>query len=394
MGSKSELASLSHPDAAHWNRELMLEFQAALEKDPAADLMSMFSDAYLHVLRRDPEANLLSEFPKNYTRRITMALGAKAASKEKQEHEVKAPEFRERHLDRAETATVIYPLSDEVIALLAGCPRPDGDQFSLDDEKSLSPVRGMVVKCNENIVAKVITGNRDYTEYTSMQFLEKRAPQIPAPRPHGLVAFGPFRVIFMSYVPDMTLTQAWPNLSHENKLSIQRQLDDIFCSLRQIRQKEGTSTLGGTCGEGVKELTVDECALFKGITTTKEYSDLQFSARHHGSATYVGLLRSFLEHDTSTLAHESVFTHGDVRTDNIMVKQDPGSSGQWIVTGIIDWEDSGFYPFYYECTALTRTMSLVDENDWYLYLPRSISPSNFPVRWLVDRLWHIHLRTT
>ena len=252
----------------------------------------------------------------------------------------------------------------------------------------------MVVKCNENIVAKVLTGNDDYTEYTSMQFLEKRAPQIPAPRPHGLVAFGPFRVIFMSCVPDMTLTQAWPNLSHENKLSIQRQLDDIFRSLRQIRQEEGTNMLGGTCGEGVKELTVDECALFKGITTTKEYSDLQFSARHHGSSTYVGLLRSFLEHDTSTLAHESVFTHGDVRTDNIMVKQDPGSSGQYIVTGIIDWEDSGFYPFYYECTALTRTMSLVNENDWYLYLPQSISPSNFPVRWLVDRLWHIHLRTT
>ncbi|GAA88466.1 phosphotransferase family protein [Aspergillus luchuensis] len=436
MGSVPAPVSLSHPDAAHWNRELMLEFQAILEKDPAADLMSMFSEAYLREhqkvldsqlsyaglinrrvlsglqddLRRDPEANLLSNFPKNYTRRITMALGAKAALKEKQEPEVKAPEFRECHLDRAETATVIYPLSDEVIALLAGCSRPDADQFSLGDEKSLvsslrtllwnspqlwqSSVRGMVVKCNENVIAKVINGNRDYTEYTSMQFLEKRAPQIPAPRPHGLVAFGPFRVIFMSYVPDMTLTQAWPNLSHENKLSIQRQLDDIFRSLRQIRQKEGTSTLGGTCGEGVKELTVDECALFKGITTTKEYSDLQFSARHHGSSTYVGLLRSFLEHDTSTLAHESVFTHGDVRTDNIMVKQDPGSSGQYIVTGIIDWEDSGFYPFYYECTALTRTMSLVDENDWYLFLPQSISPSNFPVRWLVDRLWHIHLRTT
>lgn len=40
----------------------------------------------------------------------------------------------------------------------------------------------------------------------------------------------------------------------------------------------------------------------------------------------------------------SVFTHGDIGTDNIMVKQDPDSSGQYIVTGIIDWEASGFYP--------------------------------------------------
>ncbi|RAK85935.1 phosphotransferase family protein [Aspergillus costaricaensis CBS 115574] len=366
MGSESVLISLSHADAAHWNRELMLEFQATLEKDPAADLMSMFSEAYLREHQNVLDSQL--SYAGLINRRVLSGLqdDLRPALKEKQEHEVKAPEFRERHLDRAETATVIYPLSDEVIALLAGCSRPDADQFSLDDEKSLvsslrtllwnspqlwqSPVRGMVVKCNENVITKVITGNTDYTEYTSMQFLEKRAPKFLLRGPMGC--------------------------------------------LRQIRQKEGTSTLGGTCGEGVKELTVDECALFKGIMTTKEYSDLQFSARHHGSATYVGLLRSFLEHDTSTLAHESVFTHGDVRTDNVMVKQDPGSSGQYIVTGIIDWEDSGFYPFYYECTALTRTMSLVNENDWYLYLPQSISPSNFPVRWLVDRLWHIHLRTT
>jgi hypothetical protein len=34
-------------------------------------------------------------------------------------------------------------------------------------------------------------GNRDYTEYTSMEFLAERAPDIPAPRPYGLIAFGP-----------------------------------------------------------------------------------------------------------------------------------------------------------------------------------------------------------
>lgn len=38
--------SLSHPDAPKWNKAFMLEFQAALKKDPAADLMSMFSDSY------------------------------------------------------------------------------------------------------------------------------------------------------------------------------------------------------------------------------------------------------------------------------------------------------------------------------------------------------------
>lgn len=106
-------------------------------------------------------------------------------------------------------------------------------------------------------------------------------------------------------------------------------------------------------------------------------------------------LRSFLEHDNNptTFTHDPVFTHGDVRTDNIMVKKDPDIDG-YVVTGLIDWEDSGLYPAYHECTVLTRTLSLVDENDWNLYLPESISPSRYPVRWLADRLWGIHLRTT
>lgn len=111
------------------------------------------------------------------------------------------------------------------------------------------------------------------------------------------------------------------------------------------------------CGEGVKELRANEYALFPGITTIAQFNELQFSAVHHGSSTYVKFLRSFLNDDNNPTisTHDPVFTHGDVRTDNIMVKKDPDSDG-YVVTGLIDWEDSGFYPAYHECTVLTRTL--------------------------------------
>lgn len=257
-----------------------------------------------------------------------------------------------------------------------------------------TPVRGVMAKCSEDIAAKIIWGNREYTEYTSMQYLAERAPGISAPKPHGLVALGPFRAIFMSYIPGLTLKQAWPSLSHDEKLSLQSQLDDIFRRLRTLRQEDG-GVLGGVGGEGVKDLRVDECATFKDITTAKGSDDLQFSANHHGSTTHVRLLHSFLDRDNASSVHDGlVFTHGDIRTDNIMVERDLDARDHYAVTGIIDWENSGFYPEYYECTALTRTLSLVDEDDWYLYLPESIAPSQFPVRWLVDRLWGIHVKTT
>ena len=427
--------SLSNADAAQWNRDLMLKFQAELERNPQADLISMFPDSYRHehricqynqlsyaakiniqtlhelydTLNDEPEVNLLYRIPRNYDRRITMATGAKVLPHAVEDTpKAQGSDFRIR-LDLAETATIVFPLSENVSALLAQYSRGYSNHEPCDTEKGLivslkqllwssqklweSPVRGVVVKCTDDIVAKVVLGNNDYTEYTSMQFLAARAPSVPAPRAHGLIAFGPFRVIFMSHVPGMTLTQEWPNMSHEGKLSIQQQLEVIFLQLRSLPQDD-VNVLGGVCGEGAKELRVDECALFKDITTTTEFSDLQFSASHHGSNTYVKLLRSLLEHDNADLKLGSVFTHGDLRTDNIMVQQDPSINGHFIVTGIIDWEDSGFYPAYYECTTLTRTLSLVEEDDWYLYLPRSVSPLKFSIRWLVDRLWGIHLKTT
>ena len=141
--------SLSHAEAAQWNRDLMLAFQAELERNPEADLMSMFSDSYRHehrksqyrqlsypgkinlrtlhelqdALREEPEVNILSKIPKNYNRRITMATGRKVLPNAERDAErdgfdVQDAGFRIR-LGLAETATVVFPLSEKVVALLA-----------------------------------------------------------------------------------------------------------------------------------------------------------------------------------------------------------------------------------------------------------------------------------
>nr|POE61837.1 hypothetical protein CFP56_73141 [Quercus suber] len=429
MAHTEAALSLLHPDAPKWNKDFLAAIQTTLKRDPAADLLSMFTNEYREQHRRaqlsglsavgkinlstlynldldfrsDPDLNLLSAFPRTYRRRIGYSGGPKIKSPEA-DRPVTPDDYRTK-LNDAQTATVVYPLSEGVLSLLSlytSRAGSDTEDHSLADAvKALlwkstklwefSP-RGIVVKCDDEIVAKVIMGNREFTEYTSMAYLEQKAPDIPAPRPHGLIALGAFRVTFMSYIPGMTLTKAWPSLCHNQKLSIRQQLDSIFSRLRTLRIDHG-HTLGGVCGEGAKEMRIDECATFKDITTTAQYSDLQFSAKTYGSKTYAKFLHSLVNHDGSSSLGEPVFAHGDVRTDNIMVDFRPGVD-RIIVNAIIDWEDSGFYPDYHESTTLTRTMSVVDENDWYLYLPDCISPARYPLRWLVDRLWGIHLRTT
>jgi hypothetical protein len=42
-----------------------------------------------------------------------------------------------------------------------------------------------VLKCNEELVAKVIGNDEDYTKYASIQYLTDNAPDIPAPKSHS-----------------------------------------------------------------------------------------------------------------------------------------------------------------------------------------------------------------
>jgi len=294
---------------------------------------------------------------------------------------------------RASTATIIHPLSDAATSFLAEYLEPDGPfqdptqclvlvlKRMISDSEKLweGPTRGVVLKCNDNLVAKIIRGNSDYTEYTSLQYLAEHAPDIPAPKPHGLVRFDSVRVMFMTYFPSTTLEKAWSNLSHNNKVLIQCQLDEIFCKLRRLRKD--CHRLGGVGGEGVKDDHREPHRSEEIITTSAQFEDFQFSVSHGASTSWITFLRSFLPRPIE----DCVFTHGDVRMANIIVKADDDNN--YVVSGIIDWEDSGFYPEYFESTKLLFTFTMHTETDWYAYLPASISPARHPVRWLVNRLW-------
>lgn len=198
----------------------------------------------------------------------------------------------------------------------------------------LSMRTGAIIKCSDDLVIKIFPDSRDLTEYHNLQYLAEKAPELPIPRPHGLIMLGHIGAMFMSYVPGTTLNQVWPRLSHEGKLSIQNQMENIFSSLRGLRQEDGCE-LGGVRGEGVKDYRTNEIYAYKGVTSAKGFHEFQFAAVHRASPSYVKLLRSFLEEENKTL-QGSVFSHGDLKKCNIMVQEDPENAELYVITGIID----------------------------------------------------------
>ena len=91
-----------------------------------------------------------------------------------------------------------------------------------------------VLKCSADVLMKMVPNFEDFTEYTTMQYLAEHAPEVPFPKPLGLITLEKMAYIFMSFIPGPTLETAWPQLLSEQKVSIRRQLNFIFLKLRGL----------------------------------------------------------------------------------------------------------------------------------------------------------------
>lgn len=239
-----------------------------------------------------------------------------------------------------------------------------------------------VARLDGDMAVKVILGDQS-NHHAALEFLAVHVPDIPIPRPHGLIQLGSMSLLFTSYVPKQTLANAWPVLTLEEKLSLTDQLESMLKKIRKIDRQ--ARRLGLLNGQGVVDTRGwrDEFRPNDTIQTVAEFEDFFFSYKPWVSENYIRFLKSFLP--PTRFEETCVFTHTDFRPANIMV--DVSAQGHWTITGIIDWEDSGFYPAYWEAVKSTRTFLANNGMDWYLMQPPSIAPSRYSEHWLVDRLW-------
>ncbi|KAK3295076.1 kinase-like domain-containing protein [Chaetomium fimeti] len=305
---------------------------------------------------------------------------------------------------------ILQPLSDAAKLLIFGTVTDDGVSHNdsnldrgvrrvLENATVITKLlgRGGILRCRDtvgldvDIAIKIVPAstNSPKTEYSALQYLAQHASDFPAPKPHGLLQFVHSKLIMMSYIPSTTLHDVWPSLSRQNKLSIQRQLDQLFKRLRDLKQQPG-GRLGGVGGEGVSDshAWVDHADSETVMTTASEFRDFQFSIEAACGVEYAAFLKSLLPHPDPNVT--AVFTHGDVFPKNIIVDRDPVRPAEYVVTGIIDWEEAGFYPPWFESSKVLYTFNedkRTDMQDWWMYVPDCIAPASYPSEWAVGRLW-------
>ncbi|KAE8382903.1 kinase-like domain-containing protein [Aspergillus bertholletiae] len=360
--------------AARFNAHVLKKLQTAVAMDPELDLTTQLPSAYSGRLGKMRETvQSVDDITINTTSR--------------DEEDIRTT------FNASIQAEIVHPLSQEVLELLSpGDTKVSPVRLSqrlLDIMRTSEVIwkapfarQKMVLKCGNNIVLKVIRNMDDYTEYTTLQYLRQHRPNVPVPEPSGLVRVNDISLVFMTHVSSNMLADVWSILNSSQKASIKEQLAAILLDLRSIPFTPGTP-LGGVGGEGCKDIRRHLRRSEAPILSASDFEDFLYTGSHEGGQVFVELLRQLAPPISAPSSPAIVFTHGDLRPNNIAVTM---KDDTWVIVGLIDWEYSGFYPEYYEAVRCTNCLAPYEDNDWFLFLPDCVSPKAYAHWWLLDRV--------
>ena len=180
-----------------------------------------------------------------------------------------------------------------------------------------------------------------HNEFNALSLLNRHTP-IPVPRPLDLAhkpadPSDPFSLpefyLLTTRIPGIPLYRCQHVLSDTNLKEISLQMSEYLVQLRTIPRpptqhaNEMSNTLGAACRD----------PRIRGEEPVGPFPD---------ETSFSEMLR--FPDDPARRGHSVVFTHADLNPRNILVERD-GHKG-WRVTGIVDWENAGWYPEYWECT--------------------------------------------
>ena len=181
-------------------------------------------------------------------------------------------------------------------------------------------------------------------EFNALQIV-RRYTSVPVPQPLDLVIMptesdDPFYshdvYLLTSRVPGIPLSRCQDMLSDRDGAEFVAQMQEYLTQIRAIPKAVSLEhaicdTLGGSCRD-------------------PRISDGNPVGPFVDEAAFNQVLRN--PDDPSRRGHKAVFTHADLNPRNILADRiiRPDGTRGWTVTGIVDWENSGYYPEYWDYT--------------------------------------------
>lgn len=181
---------------------------------------------------------------------------------------------------------------------------------------------------------------------------------VPVPEVYGWRTDGDEKFIYMEYTEGQTLEKVWDVMEPGDQISICHELRTIYDNLRQLEQDSSDPFIGNV----VREPLYDRAFHIKYMSeagpfaTVRDFHDwFTFLYRRPMSDPYSVPVEPFRHDlpDNSTIK----FTHGDLHRSNIIVTPRP----PYHILAIVDWEQSGWLPAYWEARKAQYTADRSEE---------------------------------
>ncbi|KAF5019436.1 hypothetical protein F66182_8565 [Fusarium sp. NRRL 66182] len=185
------------------------------------------------------------------------------------------------------------------------------------------------------------------TEAATMQFVSANT-SIPVPRVHCSFVHKNRAYIVMERIQGSVLAKAWMTMSEIDRETVLGQLGSIFRELRSLTPPDVKvkSCVDGTLYDSRIPHARPRFGPFETIQDFHLWLRNGFQLEDHmhrkDEKDYKDIQAMIAKQNGPW--PPPVFTHGDLNPYNILLR---GTQ----VVGIIDWEFSGWYPFYWEYTA-------------------------------------------
>ncbi|KAJ5269678.1 hypothetical protein N7505_005436 [Penicillium chrysogenum] len=166
--------------------------------------------------------------------------------------------------------------------------------------------------------------------------------QIPAPRPIDVLETPDASYLLMTRVPGLPIGHLLHAMTDEQMENVVFDLKRYIAQMRAIPNQVSKFQICNSAGGGILDWRIPD----------SQSGNLRFQTE----ADFHNFLTREMTDDTRrcaakshALSHAIVFTHGDLNPRNILAE-----NGN--ITGIVDWENAGFFPEYWEYTKMHYTV--------------------------------------
>ncbi|KAI5789088.1 kinase-like domain-containing protein [Geopyxis carbonaria] len=208
---------------------------------------------------------------------------------------------------------------------------------------------GLIVKYGADVTVTEVK--------TQIMVYKQLKGKVPVPEVFGWAQDGRQVFLYMSLIAGETLEERWGALNHEEREAVCKELNIMVKAWRSIEQPDQVSYVGAVDNQPLNDIFFKE--------------DPDMTGPFHGADAVQKFHKaSRIEIDGEVPA---VFTHDDIAPPNILLS----SGANPVVTAVLDWNQSGWYPGYWEfCQArLVRRFDEDMHEEWITrYLPIILDP--------------------